>query len=215
MISGNWTRIPLLLLVDQDLPEEHLSAILKAVSDPELNMTRLESVTLQIPGILESMRKDGYARRILLEYPYEISDTAVRLALYEAFKKLRVGIQLSAYPAQPYGLIDHTVRSPRDYLRIADEYMSLQDPLTLSRLLGIERPPPAAYLDCAMEAPGALLAFAKTIATGVVVATTQPECVPQLPFVMTPEFVDDAEEYVDAVLDIAGNVFQQLKAKNK
>lgn len=214
MISGNWTRMPVLLLVDVALPEEHRELLGEELSDPEVNITPLESVTLAMPAALEAMRLDGYARRIQTEFPYELSDTTAQLALYSIFRKMRAGLRLSDYPARPYGLINHRVDSPADYLRIAEEYMSNQDPLTLARLYSIERPPPAAYMPCCMANPEALLAFAKTIATGVVVATVDPDKAPNLPFVMVPEFTDEAEEYVSAVMDTAEILFRQLKVKN-
>ena len=205
VISG-WTRVPLLVLIDRDLPAD-IKASVKALL--------LEARTVEIPfrsdAILDKiaiLRKEGYHRRFSLDYPFEVSTCSMERAALLVFEDHCPGLNLSVDAPAGYGTIDHWVKNEQDYVRIFLNYMAYQDPETLNLLFSTRTPPNGAF----MEVPwgvdnAAIVAMAKTAAIGVVVATENVGKLPEADYLEVVTYKQKQKKYAEEVLGAVSGLY--------
>ena len=81
------------------------------------------------------MQKDGYHRKVNLEFPYEVDTSPVIIAVNSILKKNYAKTSSLGYDvAVSYGYIDHFFKDEDDIPRIANDMVGNQDPLTLTNI---------------------------------------------------------------------------------
>jgi hypothetical protein len=161
------------LLVDTgSITDTRLRIMHKMLSDPEINLHQLMDCAPQIVASLLALRNEGYHKQIKDEYTYELHDNVFQLAANRVFASYYKNLHLSMTPAESYAGMDHTIKSKEDYFRLAEDYMSVQDPYTLSLLHNLIPMKPALWSCTDMQTnPDAIIATAATLAEHVFVAT--------------------------------------------
>lgn len=223
-IQGVWKRVPTLLLIDRGISAAAHTALMRrlAALARTMRVNQFPDIPSMLPAELDKMRSDGHHRQIHDKFPYDIDANIVACAMNNVFKSVRKGLTISPTPAEPYGSFNHTVINREDYIRLAHQYLSVQDPYTLSFVYSFDnstRPPDIAWIESNVNMNlDVILPFAKTISASLVIATTACAKIPKTSHCHALGDTGDeadAVEFADEVVLCACELFAQVRSETK
>lgn len=213
MASGQWYRLPLLVVVDSALPESHRTLIKLELKNRGAQSYRFPTTWID-KEVVEMRNNLGYSVA-LKTFPYKMTEAIAMRLIHQCFKNIANNVYPHAVPMAGLSL---AVNRPRDLLCLTEQLLSRMDFSVFGALYGLKQNalPPVLLLEAPIGSSAAWDVLGHKLAAGVVLATTDSQDVLKSDYSQTIRLNDEeGDEFATLVSDVSEALFEEIKRHNK